>query len=275
MWHRSPAVAGSFYPSNPQKLTHDIKAYLENARKEKRELNGDLFGLIVPHAGYIYSGPVAAYSYARLEGSGVEVAVVLAPCHRARFQGASIIPSGEYETPLGSVTVDSEIGEALAKRQHIKFIQDVHVEEHSLEVQVPFLQIGLKEFRLVPLIVGTTDLAMCRQIAGEMAEVLSREKRKFVVVISTDLSHYYPYERARKIDGVFIERLKEFDIDSLYRSLSSDESQACGEGPVLTGLELGRMMGVRSVEILKYANSGDTAGGKDQVVGYLAAALVK
>jgi AmmeMemoRadiSam system protein B len=275
MWRRSPAVAGSFYPSDPEKLAREIAAYLKDAEREKREIRGDIFGLIVPHAGYMYSGPVAAHSYARLAGSGVGVAVVLAPCHRARFQGGSVIPEGVFETPLGDVAIDASIGKALEKQAHIKFIKEVHLEEHSLEVQVPFLQVVLGDFTLVPVIIGTTDLPTCKMIAAEIAEVLASEKRRFVVVISTDLSHYHHYEKAKKIDGRFIDRLKSFDINALHESLSSDESQACGEGPVITGLELGRLMGSRSVEILKYANSGDTAGGKGQVVGYLAAALVR
>ncbi|MCU0845331.1 MAG: AmmeMemoRadiSam system protein B [Spirochaetes bacterium] len=273
MWRRKPAVAGSFYPSDPGKLTADIDIYLNNAAEIG--INGELFGLIVPHAGYVYSGPVAAYSYNLLKGLGVRVAVVLAPCHRARFDGASVIPSGLYATPLGDVTIDEAIGSELVKKTRIKFIREAHDSEHSLEVQVPFLQRVLGDFTLVPIVVGTTDLAMCRSLAAEMAEVLAGEERRFVVVISTDLSHYHPYEEARRIDGVFIETLKRYDTGDLYSSLSADRSQACGEGPVLTGLELGSRMGASRVEVLKYANSGDTAGGRDQVVGYLAAAIVK
>ncbi len=273
MWHRKPAVAGSFYPSNPGKLTSDIDSYLKNAAGSGIE--GELFGLIVPHAGYVYSGPVAAYSYRLLQGLDVQVAVVLAPCHRARFDGASVIPSGLYATPLGDVPIDEAIGSELVKRAGMKFIREAHESEHSLEVQVPFLQRVLGDFTLVPIVVGTTDLAVCRSLAAGMAEVLAEEKRRFVVVISTDLSHYHPYEEAKKIDGIFIEALKRYNTGELHNSISTDRAQACGEGPVLTGLELGSRMGASRVEVLRYANSGDTAGGRDQVVGYLAAAIVK
>ncbi|TAL33007.1 MAG: AmmeMemoRadiSam system protein B [Spirochaetes bacterium] len=273
MLRRSPVVAGSFYPSNPQRLAGDVEEYLNGAGKAR--LDGELVALIVPHAGYVYSGPVAAYSYALLEGSGVELVIVLAPSHRARFSGASVWPSGAFDTPLGSVPVDQELGSRLEKQPHISFIKEAHLNEHSLEVQLPFLQKTLPSFSLVPLIIGTVDLGLCRAIAAEIASVLENETRKFAVVISTDLSHYFPYERAKKIDGMFISRLTGFDLDALAQSLGVEESQACGEGPVLTGLALAKIMGARAVEILKYANSGDTAGGKDQVVGYLAAAVVK
>ncbi len=273
MLRRSPVVAGSFYPSNPQRLSGDVDEFLKSA--EKKKLGGELVALIVPHAGYVYSGPVAAYSFAQLAGSGVELAVVLAPSHRARFNGASIWPSGVFETPLGEVPVDEVIGRELEKQPHIKFIKEAHLYEHSLEVQLPFLQKTLGHFSLVPLIIGTVEPDACAAIADELASVLRNEARKYAVVISTDLSHYFPYERANALDGIFIRKLEGFDLAALAKSLASEESQACGEGPVLTGLSFAKMMGAREVQVLKYANSGDTAGGKDQVVGYLAAAVVK
>lgn len=271
MWRRSPVVAGSFYLSNPQRLTSDIDTYIKKAGKTA--IKETLYGLVVPHAGYIYSGPVAAYSYAQLAGSGVEVAVVLAPSHRARFDGASIIPSGIFETPLGDVTIDATLGDELMKQPHIDFIKEAHLQEHSLEVQVPFLQRVLGAFTLVPIIIGSIDIDVCADLAKEIAAVLAHEKRKYVVVISTDLSHYYSYERAKQMDGLFIDTLKSFDAEKLYGVLGSEKAQACGEGPVLTGMMLTGMLGAKNVHILKYANSGDTAGPRDQVVGYCAAAI--
>lgn len=273
MWRRGPVVAGSFYPSNPEKLKNDIDRYLKDAGP--RSIDSEILALIAPHAGYIYSGPVAAYSYAQLAGAVIDVVVVLAPSHRARFNGASIVPSGVFETPLGGITVDSGIGEALEKQPHFKFIKEAHQHEHSLEVQLPFLQRVLPNFTLVPVIVGSVDFETCDAIAHELHAVLSSEKRSYVVIISTDLSHYYSYDQARRLDGAFVESLKKFDANALYRTLSMDEAQACGEGPVLAGLILGALCKARGVEILKYANSGDTAGGRDQVVGYLSAAIVK
>ncbi len=273
MWHRDPVVAGSFYPSNADKLRGDIEHYISKVQKKK--LDGEIVGLISPHAGYIYSGPVAAYSYAQLIDSDVEVAVVLAPSHRARFGGASVIPDGIYETPLGEVPIDSRIGERLVQKPHLSFIKEVHMAEHSLEVQVPFLQGVLKGFSVVPIIVGITEVKTCLEIAEEIYSVLKDEDRKFVIVISTDLSHYFPYEKATQIDNIFIENLQKFDEMVLFEALSRDDAQACGEGPVLTGMSVAKKLGAHRIDVLKYANSGDTAGGKDQVVGYLSAAIVR
>lgn len=273
MWHRDPVVAGSFYPSNANKLKAEIEHYI--SRVQKKDLDGEIIGLISPHAGYVYSGPVAAYSYAQLVDSGVEVVMVLAPSHRVRFGGASVIPDGIYETPLGEVTIDSRIGTRLVEKPHFNFLKEVHMSEHSLEVQVPFLQEVLKGFSLVPIVVGVTEVKTCQEIAEEIYDAIRDEDRKFVVIISTDLSHYFPYEKATRIDKVFIESLKKFDERALFETLSRDDAQACGEGPVLTGMSVAKKLGAKRIDILKYANSGDTAGSKDQVVGYLSAAIVK
>ena len=270
---RKPAVAGSFYPSNPKTVEKDVDGYLKSAKKQ--EISGEVVGIISPHAGYIYSAPVAAYSYNQLAGKKYDLAVVLAPSHRARFNGASILPSGIYETPLGGVEIDSIVGEKLQNKPHFEFIEEVHGAEHSLEVQVPFLQRVLGKFKIVPMVLGTTDIEQCRAMAEEIYDCLKDEARKIIVVISTDLSHYHSYEAAKKLDNIFMDSLKKFDEKGIYDTLNGGKAEACGQGPVLTGCSLCRKLGANRVEILKYANSGDTAGPKDQVVGYLAAALVK
>ncbi len=273
MWHRSPAVAGSFYPANPQRLSEEIDSYL--GKVDERPLEGGVLALVSPHAGYIYSGPVAAYAYKQLVGSGVDLVVVIAPSHRARFSGASVIPAGIYETPLGGVSADEEIGQKLMGQPHYDFIREVHMGEHSLEVQVPFLQRVLGDFSIVPIIVGTVDLDMCRAIGEELAGAIADEKRKYVIVLSTDLSHYFPYKKACDVDNVFIQTFLKYDENELYKALSSDRAQACGEGPLLCGLVASKKLGGQKAKLLKYANSGDTAGDKDRVVGYCAAAILK
>jgi MEMO1 family protein len=272
MYRRKPAVSGSFYPSNPQKLGAMVDSYLKDAKPGPPK--GDVIGVISPHAGYVYSGPVAAYSYRRLD-PGVSLAVVLAPSHRARFNGAALLPEGVFETPLGDVAIDGDIGGRLAGMEYFGNVKEAHELEHSLEVQVPFLQKVLPDFKLLPLIIGCVDLDICRGIAEGIKKALAGEKRKYVIVISTDLSHYYSYETARSMDKEFIDALSTFDEEKVKALLARGTSEACGEGPVLTGMILCRGLGASSVEILKYANSGDTAGSKDQVVGYLSAAFVK
>ncbi len=273
MWIRKPVVAGSFYPSNPKRVEKDVDGYLDDA--EEQTLDGEVVGVISPHAGYVYSGPVAAYSFNQLKNSDVELAIVLAPSHRARYSGASVIPSGIYETPLGGVDVDNVLGERLVEKSYFNFIEEVHISEHSLEVQIPFLQRVLKDFRLVPIVIGAIDLDTCQTLADEIYNNIKDEKRKTAVVISTDLSHYHSYENACELDGVLIDALKEFDEENIYDILNMNKAEACGQGPVLTGISLCKKLGASKLEILKYANSGDTAGGKDQVVGYLSAAILK
>lgn len=273
MYQRKPAVAGAFYSAEKQDLIRSVDSFIHNA--EMPGLEGDIVGLISPHAGYIYSGPIAAYSYKAIKDSGCELAVVLAPSHRARFDGASVIPEGIYETPLGDVEIDAGIGGKLMEKRGFNFLKEVHALEHSLEVQVPFLQRVLEAFKIVPIIVGTTDLVKCSLIAQGLSEILKEEKRKFVIVISTDLSHYYSYSSAINMDGLFIESLKQFDEKGIKDLLNSGKSEACGEGPVLAGVMLCKELGAAGVSILKYGNSGDTAGDKSQVVGYLSAAITR
>ncbi len=272
MYRRKPAVAGSFYPSNPQRLGVMIDSYLAEAQGPAPK--GDVIGIISPHAGYVYSGPVAAFAYHRLLPA-TELVVVLAPSHRARFNGAALLPDGIFETPLGDVPIDAVIGARLKDRDYFGVIKEAHELEHSLEVQVPFLQKVLKSFSLVPIIIGTVDLTICRAIAESIHAALAGEKRNYAVVISTDLSHYHSYAEAQTLDKRFSDALGSFDEKKVQDAISSGKAEACGEGPVLTGIALCRLLGASGVEVLKYANSGDTAGTRDQVVGYLAAAFVK
>ena len=182
---------------------------------------------------------------------------------------------------IGTITIGEKLNEMLGKTgekiqvAHFEFIEEVHGAEHSLEVQVPFLQRVLGKFKIVPMVLGTTDIEQCRAMAEEIYDCLKDEARKIIVVISTDLSHYHSYEAAKKLDNIFMDSLKKFDEKGIYDTLNGGKAEACGQGPVLTGCSLCRKLGANRVEILKYANSGDTAGPKDQVVGYLAAALVK
>ncbi|HEY1406010.1 MAG TPA: AmmeMemoRadiSam system protein B [Spirochaetota bacterium] len=272
MFHRTMSYAGSFYPAESDQLQSMIKKYINDVSAPFGD--EEIVSLVVPHAGYIYSGPVAAHAYAAVIGKGFDVAVVLAPSHRARFNGYSLITEGSYETPLGSVEIDRLIGEHLDGKPHMGFLKEIDFQEHSLEVQVPFLQYALKTFTLVPMIIGTTDYDACAAIAGEIKEALGQDERKILIVISTDLSHYHSYTSAQSIDGRFIDALSAFDELKLLDALNGD-CEACGEGPLLTGMLLSRMLGAKKTRIIKYANSGDTAGDKSQVVGYVAAAFTR
>lgn len=275
MYIRKPAVAGSFYPGDPDELREMISSYLDSAGQLSDEFKNDkIIGIVSPHAGYVYSGPVAAYGYNYLALSSLNRFVVIAPSHRGRFNGVSVIPKGLYKTPLGDVEIDSDLGERLEKRDLFGFIKEAHEVEHSLEVQIPFLQMVKPEAVIVPLVIGTTDPGLCSIIGKTIAEEIKLSGKEYGIIISTDLSHYHSYDKAVKKDRGFIDALECFDERRVAEVISSGDSEACGEGGVLAGITLAREVGAKKIKTVKYANSGDTAGSKDQVVGYLSALIL-
>ena len=275
MYIRKPVVAGSFYPGNAGQLKELISGYLSVAGKSREQVDTrNITGIISPHAGYIYSGPVAAYGFNYLAGCKLNNFVVIAPSHRGRFNGASVIPEGIYRTPLGDVGIDAVSGRELEKKEIFAFIKEAHEYEHSLEVQIPFLQLVKPEAKIVPVIIGTVDLDLCRRIGKSIAETVKSSDEKYGVIISTDLSHYHAYNEAVKKDGKFIEALESFNEKKIKETIESGKGEACGEGAVMTGLSLCRELGASEIKVLKYANSGDTAGPKDQVVGYVSALIL-
>ena len=274
MWNRPPAFAGQYYAANKNDLEKEMSWYLENA--ELPPIEGEPLAVIVPHAAHFYSGPIAAYSYKLLAQMKPEVVIVLAPAHGSSFLGASYIDEGTYDTPMGSVPIDEEFTKAVMKRPNFFFIKEAHEREHSLEVQVPFLQLILgNDFSIVPLVVASTEDRTVKKLGNSLAELISMESRKVGLVISTDLSHYHPYDEARAIDTGFIRTLMTMDEDRLREMVESREAEACGMGPVLIGLLACKKLGGNNIQLLQYATSGDTSGDKDRVVGYLSAAITK
>lgn len=274
MYIRRPAVAGSFYPADPDKLKKMICGYISHAEKDQELHKGKLFGIISPHAGYIYSGPVAAYGFSYLKYSSFDGFVVIAPSHRARFNGASILPEGSYSTPLGEMEVDSEMGNELIKSPLFNYIREIDEPEHSLEVQIPFIQFMKPGLKLVPIVIGSTDISVCRKAGEAIAGALKKMDRNYAIIISTDLSHYYPYKKAVQMDGDFISALKSFDETRIAEAVNSGKGEACGEGALLAGITAVKLLGASRIEIAKYANSGDTAGSKEEVVGYVSAVIL-
>ncbi|HOK00874.1 MAG TPA: AmmeMemoRadiSam system protein B [Spirochaetota bacterium] len=273
MYIRKPSVAGAFYPSDAEKLRKMINGFLA-AVDEKEKITDKVVGIVSPHAGYIYSGPVAAYGFKLLKNATYKGYVVISPSHRARFNGASVLPEGFYSTPLGNVEVDSDIGKALTLKNLFAYIPEIDQPEHSLEVQIPFLQLVCSDFKIVPVVIGTTDLNLCSEIGNLIADEVLSANKDYGVIISTDLSHYYSYETAKRIDGEFARALSLFDEKAIDQAIKSKKAEACGEGAVLSGIALAKRLGASKAKILKYANSGDTAGPKNEVVGYISAALL-
>ncbi|MBW2609553.1 MAG: AmmeMemoRadiSam system protein B [Deltaproteobacteria bacterium] len=270
---RDPILAGTWYPGNRDALIRSIKNYLSKA--EAGSLPGDLKAVIVPHAGHIYSGKVAAYAYGLLKTMDIKRVILIGPSHRVGFRGASVNLQSGYRTPLGVVPVDQVLARKIIDTSDkIRYVPMAHAKEHSLEIQIPFLQTVLDDFMIVPIVMGEQDFRTCSELAEGLVKVMS-DMEKTLILASTDLSHFHNYDRARELDTEFIGHVKKLDPEGLAGSLSLGTCEACGGGPVITVMLAAKAVGVDRVEILNYANSGDVTGDKSRVVGYLSAALIR
>ncbi len=253
---RPAAVAGSFYPGTASALAAEVMRCLAEARRPAGGVPVPK-ALIAPHAGFVYSGPVAGSAYARIAPRAgiVSRVVLLGPAHRVFVRGAAVPSVEAFETPMGTVPLDTA---ALARLRELPFVATsdrAHAAEHSLEVQLPFLQAVLGDFRLVPVVVGD---ATPDEVATILEALWGGEET--LVVVSSDLSHFLPYAAARERDRATAEAI-------VRREPSIEPEEACGAAPVNGLLEVARRRGLR-VELADLRNSGDTAGGRSQVVGY-------
>jgi len=256
---RSPAVAGTFYPADPEQLAHDVERYLADV--EMPELPGEEAfpkALIAPHAGYVYSGPVAASAWARLAtGRGrIRRVLLLGPSHRVPLAGMALPSVEAFETPLGRVPLDREALARVASLPEVAVRDDAHRLEHSLEVHLPFLQVVLGDVRLVPVVVGDASAeAVARVIEAFWSDP------ETAVVVSSDLSHDHDYERARRRDAATSEAIEALRLEAI------EPDDACGCFPV-RGLLLAARRGGLGCRTVDLRSSGDTAGPRDRVVGY-------
>ncbi len=265
---RKSLIAGSWYPGNPGRLRGDIEKYLDNVPALMSDER--VIAIVSPHAGYTYSGQVAAHAYKRITGQKFDAVVVIGPSHRAFFTGASIYDRGGYETPLGIVPVDIEMAERIGSQSRmISFHPDAHRQEHSVEIQLPFLQVALGEFSFVPIVMGMQDEKTCRELAGAIAEAL--KGRKALIVGSSDLSHFKGYDATVKMDSRVLDRMKKLDSEGLLRDLRKGSCEACGGGPIAVTIMAAEQLGADGSSVLDYANSGDVTGDRSSVVGYAAA----
>lgn len=267
---RESVIAGTWYSSDPVLLKKELAGYLDRA--DPPALDGKLVGLVAPHAGYMYSGGVAAWSYKLLSRGMFDRVLIMAPSHRAAFKGASLSVAGGYRTPLGVVPLDRELIDELGKYPDIMGDNPrAESGEHSLEIQLPFLQIVLGDFRLTPLIMGTSDPEFCMNLSEAIAQVCGA--KRVLMIASSDLSHYYPAEKARRLDGVCLKLLEAFDPQGLAAEVENRRTEACGAGPIIAIMHAGRKLGADRCKVLNYANSGDVTGDYSGVVGYAAAAI--
>jgi AmmeMemoRadiSam system protein B len=268
---RRAAVAGSWYSSDPRMLAEEVDEYLAAAPLPSASDSAPI-AIVSPHAGLMYSGPVAAHAYRLLAGRDIDVVVLVGPSHYVGFEGVAVYPSGAFETPLGPMLISSACADAIAAASPlVRESGAPHAREHSLEMQLPFLKRVLPNAEIVPLVMGhqkrdTVD-ALGKAIADAVAGL------RVVLVASTDLSHFQDATRAAKLDGRVLDHLAQFDADGLMMSLEKFPEHACGGGPTVSVMRAAQRLGAREGRVLKYGDSGDVSGDKSAVVGYVAAAF--
>ncbi len=272
--NRKAVVAGRFYPSDKDELKKQLKAFFEKA--EKKHLR-NIRALIAPHAGYVYSGEVAAAAYAQIDTKkNYKRIFILAPSHYKAFAGASIYNIGNYETPLGEVHVDIETANKLiAQSKYIAYVPDVHVQEHALEVQLPFLQYYLKsDIQIIPVVIGTQNEKIIKEIAAALKPYFNRDN---LFVISSDFSHYPAYNDAKLVDSLSAMAILKNNPKELIKQVRENSEKniehlvtsMCGLSPVLTLLYITQSNRNLKYHLVKYQNSGDSPyGEKERVVGY-------
>jgi AmmeMemoRadiSam system protein B len=276
---RKPAVAGFFYPGSAQALADEIDAMIEAAGAPATVPAAGIARVLVsPHAGYRYSGPVAAHGFRYLRGQDAHTVVVISPSHVEYFGFSSVYGGGGYETPLGVATTSTELSRRLASANDRVIESDngheqMHLtrQEHALEVQIPFLQRALNSFELVAVVMGDQGWDNCVAL-GEALKPLA-EDPGVLIVASTDLSHFHGADRATELDGAFRDALLTMDAAALYETVESGRSEACGAGPVIASLMATESLANRACAALSLRNSGDAAGDYSNVVGYLSAVI--
>lgn len=268
---RHQQVAGYFYPADKDKLQKDIAIMLQVAKPEKAFNN--IFGIVSPHAGYMYSGKTAAFAYNLLKDKFYKTVIIISPSHAEYFPGISIFDGDAYETPLGIVEIDQIMVDMLVENSKIIFrgIQG-HRKEHALEVQIPFLQTVLKNFKIVPIVMGDQSKMFVDELTEKISKVVDDNT---LVVASSDLSHFYSSEEAERLDSIVEKRINEFDFEQLLKDLDDHECEACGGGPIAVMMKTASLKNIDKSLVISRSDSGDVTGDKSEVVGYLSAVVYK
>lgn len=262
---RKPAVAGMFYPGNKEELAGKVDDFLANVKKS--DIKGRVFAIIVPHAGYEYSGQIAAYSFKQLEGTDFKKIIIISPSHYVSFDGMSVYNKGAFETPLGIIKIDKELADKImAKDKRFIFYPEAHLKEHAIEVELPFLQKMYKDkdFKIVPITMGNPETDDIRILSDTLYDVMDKDT---LLIISVDLSHYYPYDKAVELDTNSTSAIEHLDAQKMLKDINSHNSEIDAPIAVLGMITLANRYNAKA-KIIKYANSGDVTGDKSRVVGY-------
>jgi AmmeMemoRadiSam system protein B/AmmeMemoRadiSam system protein A len=273
---KSPNAAGSFYPDNARELSDKIDSLISKADPE--QMPGEIFALISPHAGYDFSGGVAAYGYKLIKGKNYKTVVVIGPSHFFGFHGISVYPKGTFYTPLGGVEVDEEFtAKLIGKDENVFFEAQAFAKEHSVEVEIPFLQKMLKtnSWKLVPVVMGDCSLAECKRFVNLLKDTIGSRK-DVLIIASSDMYHGYDYDEAEAVDNLTLSYLKNMDVEGLYKGLREGKMQLCGGLPVVVTLSLAKEMRHNTIKLLAHTNSAEVTGNKVKgtwTVGYCSMAI--
>ncbi len=272
---RAPVLAGTWYPADAAKLRQSVKNFIASGGKGLA-VQGELLGLVAPHAGHVYSGKIAGAAYALLARSKADTVVIISPSHRHAFDGVSVYDKGGYATPLGVTPLDKDFIDALRQAwPDIRYVSDAHAREHAVEIQVPFLQVALPKARIVPLVMGAQDINTCARLALALVRATQASKRRVVLLASSDLSHFHNKADAETLDGTIRDAVRSFDHVDVLQCLATRECEACGGGPIIAVMQACKHLGATRAEVLAQGDSGDVSGDNDKVVGYMAAAFLK
>jgi AmmeMemoRadiSam system protein B/AmmeMemoRadiSam system protein A len=266
---RKAQFAGPWYPKDPEALVRLIDHFFSTVPASS-SLSGDILAIIAPHAAYAFSGQVAAYAYKSIQKRNYESVVILAPSHQWGFEGCSIYASGGYETPLGTAQVDASLAAEISSATGYGYIPQAHQAEHSVEIQIPFVQRVLPKAKIVPIVMGFPRKTTITRLAEGLKKTTAG--KKVLVIASTDLSHFYTKAQANKKDKETIALIRGFKTDDIIRKCEKRENIMCGGGPVAAALLYAK--GKAGVKILRYADSSESSQDESRVVGYVAAALV-
>lgn len=265
---RMPAVAGQFYYDSPEMLSAQVERYIEKGLKREK-----VTGILSPHAGLMYSGAVAGAVYSRIEFP--DTFIIIGPNHTGLGKPISIMSSGEWEMPNGVVQIDGSLAEKILKASdEVEDNSYAHLREHSLEVQLPFMQFFSKEFKIVPIVMMVSDLESCLNVGQAIADAIKETNYPVVIVASSDMTHYEPDEEARKKDKKALDKIIALDPEGLHKTVMRERISMCGYAPTVTMLKASIILGAKSAVLVRYMTSGDVSGDYFHVVGY-AGVLIK
>ena len=269
---RPSPIAGTWYEGHPKSLARSVDEYLNNAKLPT--LNGEVVGVIAPHAGHIYSGPVAGYAFAALRGLSPKLVAVISPFHNLARYPLITTAHDAYSTPLGSIEVDKSALAELSSQLDIPITPVFADKDHSLEIELPFLQRALTgDFKLLPIMVRAQEVDVAQKLGLALAQVL--KDKNAVLVASTDLSHFYDQATANMLDAEMLRRIGAFDPEAIFEAERTGKAFACGYAAVAAVLWAARELGANKVQVLRHATSGDVTGDYSSVVGYGAAVVLK